>query len=356
MIPWDAVVGDPAVIARHADIVRLRIDSPGQHPGVTRALLRLGHDDAVREAAEREASGAPGPERVSLARIARLRPSKGRLLAPRQRHLGLLRVLSGMQAALAGAPDLRAAPPPDAVAELFDKRRTSARYRALGIPVPDGVDLPAPDAAALRDAVARVPSGAVYVKLASGSSGAGIAVAELDPRGRLVVRTTVGQRADGTRHNTRRLRRLDDPAAITALLGFLIGEGAQIEAAVPKATVRGVPFDLRILVIGGEPVFVVGRRTDGPITNLHLGGERLDPDEVRRSVPAVGWQRALDVACAVSAAHPGCEHLGVDVLIPASGEDAVVLEANAFGDFLPRLTRDGLSVYRHEIRAWSASR
>jgi len=50
-----------------------------------------------------------------------------------------------------------------------------------------------------------------------------------------------------------------------------------------------------------------------------------------------------------------CLHLGVDVMFTAPLRGArpehVVLEANAFGDLLPNLMCDGLSVYEWEIRA-----
>ena len=44
-------------------------------------------------------------------------------------------------------------------------------------------------------------------------------------------------------------------------------------------------------------------------------------------------------------------HVGLDVMFEPDLAQHRIIEANAFGDLLPNLTLDGLSVYRWEIRA-----
>ncbi len=82
----------------------------------------------------RRAGGWPA---VSAAELAAIPDELGRILWPRQHQLGFEAVLAEIEIALAAAPALRAVQPPAAIGELFDKAATSARWSAVGIPVPD---------------------------------------------------------------------------------------------------------------------------------------------------------------------------------------------------------------------------
>jgi hypothetical protein len=150
------------------------------------------------------------------------------------------------------------------------------------------------------------------------------------------------------RYNTRRLQRVSG-ARLDRLLGFLLGEGAQVERAIPKAQVAGRYFDLRVLTIDGEPAFTVMRMSPHPITNLHLGGQRGDVPALRARVPPGAWEAAMASCRAVQRAS-GAFHVGVDLMFEPGLRAHRVIEGNAFGDLLPNLTRDGLDVHGWQIR------
>jgi hypothetical protein len=61
-------------------------------------------------------------------------------------------------------------------------------------------------------------------------------------------------------------------------------------------------------------------------------------------------QRAME-ECVSAAQMFDCLHVGIDLMYEARLDAHRILEANAFGDLLPNLERDGLSVYEWEIRA-----
>ena len=316
----------------------LRIESVGEDAEVERALLRRG------EAAAR-AGGWPA---VSAAELAAIPDEVGRILWPRQHQLGFEAVLAEIEAALAVAPELRPLQPPAAIRFLFDKAATSTAWRALGVAVPDvlpGGVVRDPDdlRARMRDAGWR----SVFVKLTCGSSASCLALFTHDARGDLAV-TTV-EDAGAARYNTRRLRRLTDRAAIDRTLGFILGEGAHVELAIPKAKVAGRFFDCRVLAIAGEAAFVVVRTAAQPITNLHLGGTRGDLAALRARVPAASWAAAM-AACVRVQETSGAFHVGVDLLFEPSLRAHRVIEGNAFGDLLPNLDRQGLDVYGWQIR------
>jgi hypothetical protein len=334
-----ALLREPEALLEIADQPLLvRIDANGEDAEVEALLLDRGFADA-----ESLGCSTIAPDEL----VARGGVRFGEILAPRQHQLGFRRYLDQLSAGFERRPTWTVLQSPASIAELFDKRVTSRRYAGLGIPVPEFLDdVGSPEQLREQMAARRWP--AVFVKLACGSSASCVALYQhRGDRERLL--TTVHVRPDG-RFNSLRLQELSDRAPIDGLLEFLIAEGSQIERAIGKARVGTRVFDLRVLVIAGEPVFVVPRASHHPITNLHLGGIRVDVAEVRDRISTDAWRRAMTSAREVFAAHR-CLHVGVDLLFEADMHGHAVIEANAFGDLLPGLERAGWSVYEWEIAA-----
>src|SRR5688572_13397230 len=147
VIAWQDLVEPGAPARLLADLPReaiLRIDSAGENDDVERALIRRG-EQAAR--AERYTHA------IDAKRLELIPRELGRILYPRQQHLGFVSVLREIDAAI--APGWRVVQPVRAIEELFDKRVTSAKWSALGIPVPDALRaVRDPDdlRAAMRDA------------------------------------------------------------------------------------------------------------------------------------------------------------------------------------------------------------
>lgn len=329
VIGWAEVIADAGAALRGIDGAILRIDAAGEDDGVERALIRRG-----------AAWGA-----ITAAELARIPVELGRIVAPRQQHAGFVAVLEEIAAVIAGR-DLVVPQPPAAIALLFDKRRTSALWRGLGVPVPEAIeDVRDPDD--LRAQMEARGWGSVYVKLASGSSAACLAVFVHRAAGEHVM-TTIEDTGQA-RYHSRRIQRLADRARIDRTLAFILGEGAQVERAVPKARLARRYVDCRVLTVDGEPAFTVVRGATHPITNLNLGGQRGDLAALRAAVPPDAWQAAM-ASCRTVQASSGAFHVGVDVLFEPGFRRHRILEGNAFGDLLPNLSRDGVDVYGWQIR------
>jgi hypothetical protein len=338
VVPWSALIDslEPLAALPHAEAL-LRIDSAGESFEVERGLLGLGYEEAC----------ALGVSTIEPAATAALPFDHGRIICPRQANLGLLRLLRRIEGLVVRRPGWRALSQPAALCELFDKRVTSRRYAAAGIPVPEALpDLERPDA--LREAMRALGWPVVFVKLACGSSASCLGVYHYSA-GTEFLMTTIERTPQGRLYNTLKVRRVNARPGIDALLGFILGEGAQVERSVPKARLDGAFFDCRVLVVDGEAAFTVVRQSRHPITNLHLGGWRGDPAALRRAVGDAGLAEAEASCCAVARLHGDPLQLGVDLLYEAGFAGHRVIEANAFGDLLPNLEREGLDVYAWQI-------
>jgi len=338
VVSWLDFLREPARLAEAAgDEALFRIDSPGESFEVERALLGLGHEAAVAE----------GCSVVTPERLAAMTEDRGLILSPRQWMLGFQRALQQVEAVVSQRPGWRQLNPTRTILELFDKRRTSRRYAGAGLPVPEAVP-GVTSLAELRAAMEERGWPAVFVKLASGSSASCLGILERGG-GREGFFTTIEQAPTGW-YNNLKPRRVMHPARVEQLVGFLLREGSQVEREVPKARLDDAFFDCRVLCIAGEPRFVVVRQNKHRITNLHLLGWRGDVEALREVVPDEAWEAAMDSCRRVAALHEGL-HVGIDVLFEPGFGAHRIIEANAFGDLLPNLTRDGLSVYEWEIRA-----
>jgi glutathione synthase/RimK-type ligase-like ATP-grasp enzyme len=315
---------DPALLERVPDDERVvRVDATGENPEVELALLRLG--------------GYDGPP-----------PGHGELVAPAARHRGFVRYLRSLHRVFLRRRSWRVLNPPRRVLQTFDKLRTSRRWERMGIPVCERLDgVATPDE--LRAAARARDLDHVFVKLRSGSSASGVAAYSV--RGGYLM-TTIERTAGGW-FNSLKVRRVDE--GVDEVLAFLLDNGAIVERAHKKARLDGAYMDLRVLVIDGEPAFSVVRQSRHPITNLHLGGWRGSLEQLREVMPERAMLEVLQTCQRVWRAQ-GLFHLGVDVLLEPGFERHRVLEANAFGDLLPDLERDGLGVYGWELARLASGR
>ncbi len=309
----------------------VRLESPGRDWQVTQLLLRAGS----------QARGEDGEHWLSLPY------RKGQLVSPGVFHSGFCQILSRLREGFLRRPHLRPSADPLELAEMFDKNATSARLELAGIPVPPALSAPK-TVDALFAALRRRRFGTAYVKLNTGSSASAIAVVRPMEEPPWAVSSIT--RLDGEVFSTRRLRR-HEGENLQAVLGFLLREGACVQQGIRMAQIDGQNFDIRVVVIHGQPAFTIFRLSSQPMTNLHLGGRRGDVARCRAAIPTRAWLDGLD-HCVETAGLYRSAAVGIDLLFESGYLRHFVLEVNAFGDFFPNLTDEkGRSVHRIEIEA-----
>jgi glutathione synthase/RimK-type ligase-like ATP-grasp enzyme len=323
-ISWEAALERPARLGdcgRPGDL--LRVESPGSDVTVWARLARMG--GFVNELAHAE-----------------WRPGQAWFRG----------LSSALEAFARATPHLVPTHPVDDVLAMTDKLLAHERLVRAGVPVPTRLD-PAHtgDVPSFRAALVEASMPAVFVKPRWGSSGAGVLAYRTRANGAVRERlTTTARVVDGRIWNDKRLCTYTDRATIDHLLGAVLADGAIVQRWVPKAGAAGGPFDLRVLVIGRRAAYRVARMGRGTITNLHLDAARLGFDEALAPFGARVAGEVLAVCRATAACFPRSLLVAIDVMIDPRGRP-FVLEANAWGDYLPGLLDDGRSTYEAEIQA-----
>ena len=333
VVPWLELVRGSGDLTAHvfADSV-VRFDSPGEDDEVERALIALGADASDPEGDDGMSARVAARAALDLPR------DHGRILHPRQWYLGFAEALRRCGGALAAAPPHLLINAPEDIAVMFDKRACHARLSARDVPVPTAIV--GPRVRGWEDLRARMADAGlrrVFVKLACGSSASGVVALDTGARG-VVAHTTVELvQADDSPprlYNALRVRRYTDERQLATIIDALCREGAHVESWLPKAGLAGRTLDLRVVVFDARARQVVVRTSEGPLTNLHLGNQRGDPEAVRARLGEQPWLAALGAAEAALRAFPRTRYAGVDLLIGSDWKRHAVLEVNAFGDFV----------------------
>lgn len=231
--------------------------------------------------------------------------------------------------------------PPEDVLRMCDKWRCQQTLAEAGVDIPPLLGLVEGDAH-LQHLLDLHGCDRVFVKARYGSAAAGVVAYRRHRDGREVAHATTELVDDAGRirlFNRLAPRRYVERARIAALIDALAAQGCYAEAWVPKPRAAGSTghhFDLRVIAFAGEPRQRVARIACAPMTNLHLGNRRADPAML---LDAETMHRVEDAVRGAAHAFPASASIGFD-LIPTR-DRCVVLEANAFGDFVQHATWQG---------------
>ena len=321
----------------------VRIEAPGTLFAAERALLALGAD-------------VPDPEgeyaRLPKRDAANMDFDKGRIVCPRQWYLGFQLALERIEQQLAACPHcVRMNHPPD-IAVMFDKPRCQQQLRSAHLPTPRPLGV----ITGYNDLIAKMRQadcGRVFVKLAHGSSASGVIAYRTQGDRHQAVTTVEMARQDGelVLYNTRRIQTYHDPHTISELIDALARHRAWAEEWIPKASMDGHCFDLRVVVIDGRAQHSVARLSHKPMTNLHLRNPRRSWEFAQQHLGMQAAQAALQTCEAALRCFPHNLYTGVDLLFAPGLRRHALLELNAFGDLLPGTLYNGRDTYAAEIVA-----
>ncbi len=323
-LSYEELLRDPESLA-NLDVDLLRIDSPGENESVTKALIALGG----------------GPENLML--------KFGEIAFPKEFHRGFCKVLEWIEQCK--IPCLNS---PADIAVMFDKWECHERFVHHGVTRPPSELAPA-SFEDFRSQMCAKPNGRLFLKPLHGSSASGVCALRWTPQHQQLI-APIRIQSSGSEAilvNSLGVRTYTSLADIALILGVLLPQGMIREHWIPKLTLPGGAVDLRVLVIEGEARHWVVRQSRHPMTNLHLGNQRGDETELRKTIGSENLAAAFTLAEKAAACFPDSLYAGVDILLDGRHK-AFVGEINAFGDLLPRLTDRGESAYSAIAKACHA--
>ncbi len=328
-VDYADAVRDPAAFhALAATGMPLKIDSPGDDAWVQHQLTLRGWQARSDESSSDSHAVLP-PEPVAC----------GELMPTRDWYAGFAQFLRALPATAAPLT------PVEDILLMTDKLACQDHLRSHGVPTPPL--LGAIDSHAhLITLLDQAGVDSAFVKPRYGSSAAGVVAYRRNRRGAELAVSTVHSK-DGRHFNAKRMQRYTDTRDIASLINTLATDHAYSEAWVPKPRTQHGSYDFRVVTLDGEPQHRVARVNDAPMTNLHLDAQRASAEAL---LDDTGLDALLHTARAAARAFPRSRMIGLDIVV--RGARAWVLEANAFGDLLPRLHWQGRDTYEAQLHAF----
>lgn len=344
----DLITGKKSIKASLNPGCIIKIESPGKNFYVERELIKLGA----------KISESPITKLVQKSTF-----DKGRILYPALWYKGWKQYLKQLRKTVdtvnSEFPNGNKAVfmnQPEDIWSMYDKKETHKRLSMNNI-----ATAPALDNISSYDHLHEIMKDRkifrVFIKLRYGSSASGLAAYEFSPRlKRGVLITTVEMvRGNGQPifYNTRKIRKHSDTSTIRSIVDFLCREGVHVERWIPKRFHQGKSFDVRVITIKNKACHRIARLSHSPFTNLHLRNQRKVIDASWCDPQNISTMEK--VAEKASKIYPNSLYSGIDVLLPINGKKPVILEANAFGDFLNGVYYNNMTPYQYQVRLLSDS-
>lgn len=305
----------------------LRITSPGEDFDTYKLLLFLGGYEAADS----------------------LEFDKGRIRFSRYWYEGWCVILDKISAWLRQNPHVKAINSPEAIQLAFHKSKCQ-QYIKREVSTPHVFKYKLKNYNQLIRLFDNLNLHQVFIKPWHGSSASGIMAFRKSGDKQILYTTIHLVRRDREirLYNHLKLQKYTQAETIKTIINEMAQHGLMLEQWIRKKKFRHKSVDLRIVVIGGEAVFVVPRLSPHFITNLHLGNEKGKIETIEARWGTACIEAAKQLAIKAVAAISGLFYAGVDVAIDTN-EEPYVLEVNAFGDMLLNITHESKTTYEWEF-------
>jgi len=186
----------------------------------------------------------------------------------------------------------------------------------------------------------------VFIKPISGSSASGVMAFRYLNEQKQKAYTTVKEK-DSKYYNSLKVQNYTTKKEIKSIFNEIAKSPLQIEQWIPKWQFNKMNIDFRVVVINKKVEFIVPRGSSSPITNLHLGNEKLKLEALNLSSEII--MKIKKIALEVMRSFPGLYYAGIDVLLSKKAQ-VYVLEVNPFGDLLLNIVNEqNNTTYEQEL-------
>lgn len=240
---------------------------------------------------------------------------------------------------------------PDSIMNTFHKGNCKRILEQAGIPVTPVLGEGFAGYEDLKVHMLETGERQVFIKPVFGSGAAGVAAYRLHPGLDQEVLYTSVSLSGGCPVNTKRIRCIRSRDQIRDIINFLLSDPAVVERWVPKDSINGNGYDLRVVYQFDRIDYIVARLSKGPITNLHLNNHAEEISVIGLNQAVLG---EIEELCkAVAGQFPGLSSAGIDILLTKGKRNPKVIEVNAQGDLLYKDIYDENKIYKNQIRRMS---
>lgn len=232
------------------------------------------------------------------------------------------------------------------IIEVFNKKTTQKLLLKNKVPCPETLESSSYETLISEMNTKKITQ--VFIKPISGSSASGVMAFRYLNEQKQKSYTTVKQK-NFKYYNSLKVQSYTSKKEIKAVFNEIAKSTLQIERWIPKWQFDKMSVDFRVVVINKKVEFIVPRGSRFPITNLHLGNDKLKLETLNLPVEII--VKIKEVALQAMRCFPGLHYAGVDVLLSEKG-CVYILEINPFGDLLLNIVNQkNNTTYEQELES-----
>ena len=237
---------------------------------------------------------------------------------------------------------------PKGILDTLDKRVCKKRLQDANISITPLIADGVMDFETLKEILKVKKSYQVFIKPNKGSGACGVIAYRMHPRRQEEIAYTSLMMEKGRLLNTKKIRKLTDAKVIGELCEAILQQGAIVEGWLPKATYKGIGYDLRVVYQFGKLAYVVARQSSSPITNLHLNNQAQRVEELNLSQETI--VQIEEVCQQAMNLYPGeLSYAGIDLLLEKNTLKPYIIEINGQGDLLYQDIYDENLIYKMQL-------
>lgn len=235
---------------------------------------------------------------------------------------------------------------PTEIARTLDKLQCKKMLENAGISTPRLITSVS-SVAELRRIMDENRLRSVFIKPRFGSGAAGIIAYRRNLRTDAEVIYTSVKIVAGRLCNTRKLRCIHERCELETIIDRILVMGALVEEWIPKDSIGGRTYDIRVVRQFGKIEYAVARFSKWPITNLHLGGNAVNLNKISLDKQT---QNEIEKLCNnAMSLFPGLHSAGIDVLLEANTFKPYIIEINGQGDLLYKDIHGENKIYKNQL-------
>ena len=237
---------------------------------------------------------------------------------------------------------------PQGILDALDKRKMKGILRAAGVSVTPVFMERVDSAEQLYARMDEENVSAIFLKPVCFSGAAGVVAIRRQRRSGKMAAYTSGVLEKARVINTKKIHMMREEKRITKLIEALIPMDVMAEKWIPKDTVDGKSYDLRVVWQFGKRKHMVVRQSASPITNLHLNNQAVDGAVIGLDGDTCEEIDAL-CECAMEVV-PGLRVAGIDILLEKGSRKPRIIEINGQGDLIYKDIFEENEIYKEQIQ------
>lgn len=237
---------------------------------------------------------------------------------------------------------------PDTIITLLNKKQCKLQLQKQGVSTTYMVDCDIGSVDELISVLSEKHLYSVFVKPIWCSGAAGVVALRMHPRTKKLTAYTSCILKDDILINTKKIRYMTDNSDIQKLLREVLKLGVIVERWIPKDTLCGKSYDLRVVCQFDRIEYVVVRQSDAPITNLHLNNQALSFEKL--ALKKEQRQKIERLCLDAMGQFDGLRMAGIDILIDKNSKEPYIIEMNGQGDLIYQDIYNENRIYEEQLK------